>query len=32
MSNPDKTIRIAFIGLGERGRKALQLMLPVEGA
>ena len=32
MSNPDKTIRIAFIGLGERGRKALQLMQPVEGA
>ena len=25
-------IRIAFIGLGDRGRKALQLMLPVEGA
>ncbi len=25
-------IHIAFVGLGERGRKALQLMLPVEGA
>ena len=25
------TIRIAFIGLGDRGRKALRLMLPLEG-
>jgi len=32
MTNPKDSIRIAFIGLGERGRKALQLMLPVEGA
>ena len=27
-----KRVRIAFVGLGERGRTALRLMLPVEGA
>ena len=28
---PTTTLRIAFVGLGERGRKALRLMLPLEG-
>ena len=31
--NTDKKhVRVAFVGLGERGRAILQLMLPVEGA
>ena len=29
---PLKRVRVAFVGLGERGRTALRLILPVEGA
>lgn len=31
-SAPERRVRVAFVGLGERGRSALRLMLPVQGA
>ena len=31
-SAPVRPVRVAFVGLGERGRSALRLLIPVEGA